>query len=214
MLHDGKAPHPGQIMRFPSLAKTFRTLAEHGKDGFYKGRIAEAIVEIIKNRGGMMELEDLAKHTSSFVEPIRYTYNGEVTVYEVNSDTSTRTTSYLENCFVVPSKWTRYIQTRFGLEYTYISLTGITALLALGILENIQEQGLVSNILEMEHNSAEYLHTLVEALRFTVQRLLHRDLADPSQRLAFAGDSPSLYQSAFFETLLPQTVNVMSPILT
>lgn len=43
---------------------------------------------------------------------------------------------------------------------------GITTLLALGILESIQEQGLVGNLLEMEHNSAEYLHTLIEALRF------------------------------------------------
>ena len=71
-------------MKFPNLAKTFRALAEHGKDGFYKGRIAEAIVEIIKSKGGVMELEDLAKHTSSFVEPIKYTYAGEVTVFEVS----------------------------------------------------------------------------------------------------------------------------------
>ncbi|KAI0283385.1 nucleophile aminohydrolase [Russula aff. rugulosa BPL654] len=93
------------------------------------GRIAEAIVEIIKSKGGVMELEDLAKHTSSFVEPIKYTYAGEVTVFECPPNGQ-----------------------------------GITALLALGILESIQEQGLVGNLLEMEHNSAEYLHTLVEAL--------------------------------------------------
>jgi gamma-glutamyltranspeptidase/glutathione hydrolase len=83
MLLNGKAPLPGQIMKFPNLAKTFRALAEHGKDGFYKGRIAEAIVEVIKSKGGVMELEDLARHTSSFVEPIKYAYGGEVTVYEV-----------------------------------------------------------------------------------------------------------------------------------
>ena len=83
MLLNGKAPLPGQIMKFPNLAKTFRALAEHGRDGFYRGRIAEAIVKIVKSKGGVMELEDLAKHTSSFVEPIKYTYAGEVTVYEV-----------------------------------------------------------------------------------------------------------------------------------
>ena len=83
MLLNGKAPLPGQIMKFPNLAKTFRTLAEHGKDGFYRGRIAEAIVEVVKSKGGVMELEDLARHTSSFVEPIKYTYAGGVTVYEV-----------------------------------------------------------------------------------------------------------------------------------
>jgi len=82
MLLNGKSPLPGQIMKFPNLAKTFRALAEHGKDGFYKGRIAEAIVEVV-SKGGVMELDDLARHTSSFIEPIKYTYAGEVTVYEV-----------------------------------------------------------------------------------------------------------------------------------
>ena len=87
MLLDGKAPLAGQILKLPNLAKTFRTLAEQGKDGFYKGRIATAIVELIKSKGGVMELEDLAKHETSFVEPIKYTYGGEVTVYEVSRDT-------------------------------------------------------------------------------------------------------------------------------
>jgi gamma-glutamyltranspeptidase / glutathione hydrolase len=84
LLLNGKAPLPGQIIRFPGLAQSFRALAEHGKDGFYKGRIAEAIVELIKSKVGVMELEDLAKHASSFVEPIKYTYGGDVTVYEVS----------------------------------------------------------------------------------------------------------------------------------
>lgn len=83
MLLNGKAPRPGQIMKLPNLAKTFRSVAEHGKDGFYKGRVAEAIVELIQSKGGVMELEDLAKHETTFVEPIRYTFNEEVTVYEV-----------------------------------------------------------------------------------------------------------------------------------
>ena len=37
----------------------------------------------------------------------------------------------------------------------------------------MQEQGLVGNILKMEHNSAGYLHALVEALRFTLLRHLY-----------------------------------------
>lgn len=130
MLLDGKAPLPGQIMKFPNLAKTFRALAERSKDGFYKGRVAEAIVELIKSKGGVMELEDLEKHTSALVEPIKYTYGGEVTIYECPPNGQ-----------------------------------GITALMALGILESIQEQGLVGDLLKMGHNSAEYLHALVEALR-------------------------------------------------
>ena len=85
MLLNGKAPLPGQIMKFPDLAKTFRSVAEHGKDGFYKGRIAEAIAELIQSKGGVMRLYDLAKHETTLVEPISYTYSGEVTVYEVRT---------------------------------------------------------------------------------------------------------------------------------
>ena len=84
MLLNGRAPLPGEVMRFPDLAKTFRSLASEGKDGFYKGRVAEAIVELIKSKGGVMELSDLAEHDTEFVEPISYTYGGEVTLYEVS----------------------------------------------------------------------------------------------------------------------------------
>lgn len=43
---------------------------------------------------------------------------------------------------------------------------GLTALVALGILDNVEKQGKVKSLLEMEHNSAQYLHTLVESLRY------------------------------------------------
>lgn len=71
-------------MRFPTLARSFREIATHGKDGFYKGRIAEEIVKLVKSQGGVMELEDLAKHRTDLVEPIKYTYKNEITVYEVS----------------------------------------------------------------------------------------------------------------------------------
>lgn len=83
MLLDGKAPLPGQIMVFQKLATTLRELVSKGKDGFYKGRIAQSIVDLVKAKGGMMELDDLANHRSTFVEPICYTYAGDITVYEV-----------------------------------------------------------------------------------------------------------------------------------
>ncbi|KAF7964746.1 hypothetical protein HWV62_3388, partial [Athelia sp. TMB] len=146
MLLDGKAPLPGQIMTFPNLAKTLRTVAEEGKDGFYKGRVAQAIVDLVRAQGGVMEMEDLAKHATDFVEPISYTYGGEVTLWECppngQGDFFGRTTTM-----------------------TLTKSIGITALLALGILESMEEQGKIKPLLEMEHNSVEYLHALVEALR-------------------------------------------------
>lgn len=130
MLLNGRAPRPGEVIKLPNLAQTFRELGKKGKDGFYKGRIAQAIVDLIKSKGGVMELDDLAEHSSAFVEPIKYTYANEVTVYECPPNGQ-----------------------------------GITALLALGILEAMQEQGLIRPLLELEHNSPEYLHALIEALR-------------------------------------------------
>ncbi|KAG9222657.1 hypothetical protein CCMSSC00406_0004571 [Pleurotus cornucopiae] len=130
MLLNGKAPLPGQVKKFPTLGQTFREIATKGKDGFYKGRVAEAIVELIQSKGGVMELDDLAKHETTFVDPISYTYAGEVTVYECPPNGQ-----------------------------------GITALLALGILEQLQEQGLIKPLSQLEHNSAEYLHAVVEAMR-------------------------------------------------
>ncbi len=82
MLLDGRAPQPGEIMHFPDLAQTFRTLVKEGKEGFYKGRIAQAIVDLIKAQGGVMSLDDLSTHASTHADPISYAY-GDVTVYEV-----------------------------------------------------------------------------------------------------------------------------------
>lgn len=50
MLLNGRAPKQGEIMRFPDLAKTFRALVDEGRKGFYEGRVAEAIVELIRVR--------------------------------------------------------------------------------------------------------------------------------------------------------------------
>lgn len=76
MLLDGKPPTPEKLMRIPTLADTFEALAEHGKAGFYEGRVAESIVEIIQSKGGFMDLDDLKAHRSSFVDPISTNYRG------------------------------------------------------------------------------------------------------------------------------------------
>lgn len=107
MLLNGKAPLPGQIIRLPNLAKTFRALAEQGKDGFYKGRVAEAIVELIQSKGGVMELSDLAKHETSFVEPISYNFHDEVTLYEVRWATPLSKACMLIVASV-PAQWARH----------------------------------------------------------------------------------------------------------
>lgn len=73
---NGQPPRPGQIYRNPDLAKTFRLLQEKGRDGFYKGDIARAIVAKSNALGGMMTLEDLANYSGEWVDAARTSYNG------------------------------------------------------------------------------------------------------------------------------------------
>ena len=78
---DGRSPNAGEIFRNPGLAKTFETIARGGKDAYYQGEIAEAIVTVLKEAGGCMQMDDLASHTSTWEEPISVDYRG-YRVYE------------------------------------------------------------------------------------------------------------------------------------
>jgi gamma-glutamyltranspeptidase/glutathione hydrolase len=73
---DGKRPVAGQIYRNPDLARTFRLLAEGGRDAFYKGEIARAIVKKSDALGGSMTLDDLANYKAEFVEAATSNYRG------------------------------------------------------------------------------------------------------------------------------------------
>ena len=78
---DGRGPSAGELFRNPGLARTLRRLAEGGKDAYYQGEIAEGIVAILAEAGGCMALDDLAQHTSTWVEPLAVDYRG-LRVYE------------------------------------------------------------------------------------------------------------------------------------
>lgn len=73
---DGRGPQPGELFRNPGLARTLRQIADGGKDAFYQGAIAEAIVHAVQSAGGCLALEDLAEHTSTWEEPVSVAYRG------------------------------------------------------------------------------------------------------------------------------------------
>jgi len=73
---DGKQPKAGQIYKNPDLAKTFRILEEKGRDGFYKGPVAEALVKKVRSLGGTMTVEDLANYKGEWAEPVMTDYHG------------------------------------------------------------------------------------------------------------------------------------------
>ena len=73
---DGLGPAAGQIFRNPGLGRSLRAIAEGGKDAFYRGAIAEAIVDTLRQAGGCLSEADLAAHTSTWDEPISTTFHG------------------------------------------------------------------------------------------------------------------------------------------
>ncbi len=135
-LPGGKPPAVGEIFVNKQLAATYRKIAAGGPDTFYRGEIAQKIVKFAQSQGGLHTMEDFAKQTSNWVDPLSTTYRG-TTVYEIPPNTQ-----------------------------------GMVALEMLNILEGF-------DLKSMKHNSAEYLHLLVEAKKLAfLDRARH--IADPA----------------------------------
>jgi gamma-glutamyltranspeptidase/glutathione hydrolase len=145
-LPGGHAPKPGQIFANPNLAATLQQIATGGRDEFYKGRLAAAIVADLKRRQSFLDARDFAEHKSDWVEPISTNYRG-YDVYEMPPNTQ-----------------------------------GFLVLEMLNILEGF-------DIKSLAHNSAEYLHLLVEA-----------------KRIAFADRAASLADPEFVPPALLKTL--------
>jgi len=77
----GRAPRAGETFRNPGMVKALRAVANGGKDAFYRGEIAKAIVDVVQAAGGVLALSDLAAHESTWDEPISTTYRN-VRVWE------------------------------------------------------------------------------------------------------------------------------------
>jgi len=73
---NGKAPVKGQIFKNKGLAVTYEKIATGGRDVFYKGDIARSIAAYMEEQGGFLSYEDLASHTSEWVEPVSTNYKG------------------------------------------------------------------------------------------------------------------------------------------
>lgn len=71
-----KAPQKGDVFKNPYLANTLELIATEGRDVFYKGEIAEKIVDYVRRQGGFLSMKDFEDHTSEWVEPISTNYRG------------------------------------------------------------------------------------------------------------------------------------------
>ena len=57
-------------------ANTLREIMNKGTDGFYKGKVAEDMIETISQSGGIMTMEDLSEYQSVWRDPVRFKYKG------------------------------------------------------------------------------------------------------------------------------------------
>lgn len=73
---NGRAPRKGEIFKNPALANTLEKIIEGGREAFYEGDIAREIGRYMKAQGGFLSYEDLASHTSTWVEPVSTNYRG------------------------------------------------------------------------------------------------------------------------------------------
>ncbi|MCW5977864.1 MAG: gamma-glutamyltransferase [Bryobacteraceae bacterium] len=119
---NGEPVKMGDVVIRKNLGRTLRRIGERGKEGFYKGPVAENIVDFLGRSGGIMETSDLAEFAAEEAQPLHVRYRG-YDVYGVGLPT----------------------QSPVMLE-------------ALKILEGFDLKG-------MGHNSADYIHHVVEALK-------------------------------------------------
>ena len=153
---DGKrAPSPGELFKNPTLANTFRLLAKHGKAGFYRGQVSEALVKVVQDLGGHLALEDLHAHAETGSEPtnpISLRFKGQnigtVQSKGLDGQSSQAASEHGVDVWEHPPNG-----------------QGIVALMALGILEELEKTGRLRAFTEKDHNCAEYIHAVIEALR-------------------------------------------------
>lgn len=138
-----RAPRAGELMFNPTLAQTFRTVGREGKKGFYEGRIAHEIVNVVQAAGGKLSLDDLKHHSeegSQEVDPISLVFD--------------------LNLFGGKS----FPKGPLQLWEHPPNGQGIVALIALGVLQELAREGKIAFTPE-DHNSVAYLHALIQSLR-------------------------------------------------
>lgn len=147
-----RPPRAGELMKNPTLANTFRTLGKHGKEGFYTGRIAEELVKVVNDLGGHLTLEDLKQHAdlgSEDTEPISLKFRGQNANKLHGEHMHDKSSEGVEIWEHPPSG------------------QGIVALMALGILQELEDAGQVPQFKPEDHNSTAYLHAVIEILRIS-----------------------------------------------
>jgi gamma-glutamyltranspeptidase / glutathione hydrolase len=73
---DGRAPEKGEVWTNEPFARTLEILAREGRDGFYRGEVAAVMARAVQDAGGFLTVDDLARHTGTWIDPVFATYRG------------------------------------------------------------------------------------------------------------------------------------------
>ena len=73
---NGVAPKTGELVTLPDHAKTLRILADSYCESYYRGELAQRLVEFSDKTGGYLSVEDLADYRAEWVEPVHINYHG------------------------------------------------------------------------------------------------------------------------------------------
>ena len=73
---DSEPYRVGEILTQPDLARTLRLIATEGSAAFYRGPVARKIVADVQAHGGLLTLDDFARHQADWVDPIHVDYRG------------------------------------------------------------------------------------------------------------------------------------------
>jgi len=72
----GRSPSKGEVFRNPLLANTLEKIVIGGRNEFYRGSIARTVAAFMKEQGGFLTYDDMARHHSEWVEPVSTSYRG------------------------------------------------------------------------------------------------------------------------------------------
>ena len=75
-LNAGAPFQAGQSLVQKDLARTLRRISDHGADGFYKGPVAQALVQASQAGGGLISQADLDQYQTRELKPVECNYRG------------------------------------------------------------------------------------------------------------------------------------------